>query len=88
MQVAGVDHRLYASVADTVGYTGLFAALMGRLHPLGILLSGIVFAMLLRGGDSLQIGAGVSPEIISALVGLILLLIAVRASPRLKMARA
>jgi ABC-type uncharacterized transport system permease subunit len=44
--------------------------------------------MLLRGGDSLQIGAGVSPEIISALVGLILLLIAVRASPRLKMARA
>lgn len=84
MQTAGVDHRLYATVADTIGYTGLFAALMGRLHPIGIVLSGLVFATLLRGGDSLQIGAGVSPEIISALVGLILLLLATRSSPRLK----
>jgi general nucleoside transport system permease protein len=84
MQTAGVDHRLYATVADTIGYTGLFAALMGRLHPIGIVLSALVFATLLRGGDSLQIGAGVSPEIISALVGLILLLLAARSSPRLK----
>ena len=76
MQLAGVDHRLYAEVASTVGYTGLFAALLGVLHPLGILIASFAFAVLLRGGDSLQIGVSVSPEIISALVGMTLLVIA------------
>ncbi len=78
MQVAGVDYRLYDTVADPIGYMGLFTALLGALHPLGIFLAGLVFAALLRGGDSLQIGADISPEIISALVGLILLLLAAR----------
>lgn len=78
MQVAGVDHRLYATVADPIGYMGLFAALLGALRPAGVILAGFTFAALLRGGESLQIGAGVSPEIINALVGLILLLIAGR----------
>jgi len=76
MQLAGVDHRLYAEVASTVGYTGLFAALLGVLNPIGILVASFAFAVLLRGGDSLQIGVGVSPEIISALVGMTLLVIA------------
>ncbi len=78
MQVAGVDHRLYDTVAGPIGYMGLFAALLGVLHPVGIFFSGLVFAALLRGGESLQIGANISPEIISALVGLILLLLAAR----------
>ena len=78
MQVAGVDHRLYDTVAGPIGYMGLFAALLGLLHPVGIFFAGLVFAALLRGGESLQIGANISPEIISALVGLILLLLAAR----------
>ena len=78
MQVAGVDHRLYDTVADPIGYMGLFAALLGVLHPVGIFFSGLAFAALLRGGESLQIGANISPEIISALVGLVLLLLAAR----------
>jgi general nucleoside transport system permease protein len=77
IQAAGVDHRLYASIADPIGYTGLFAALMGRLNAAGILLASFFFAALLRGGDSLQIGADVSPEIIGVLVGLIMLAMAI-----------
>lgn len=76
MQAAGVDHRLYASIADPIGYTGLFAALLGGLNSLGVVVSSFFFAALLRGGDSLQIGADVSPEIIGALVGLIMLVMA------------
>jgi simple sugar transport system permease protein len=76
MQAAGVDHRLYASIADPIGYTGLFAALLGGLSPLGVIVSSFFFAALLRGGDSLQIGADVSPEIVGALVGLIMLVMA------------
>ena len=76
MQAVGIDHRLYASIADPIGYTGLFAALMGGLTPIGVLISSFFFAALLRGGDSLQIGADVSPEIIGVLVGLIMLVMA------------
>lgn len=77
MQAAGVDHRLYASIADPIGYTGLFAALLGGLTSLGVTVSSFFFAALLQGGDSLQIGADVSPEITGVLVGLIMLVMAV-----------
>jgi len=76
MQAAGVDHRLYASIADPIGYTGLFAALMGGLQSIGVVVSSFFFAALLRGGDTLQIGADVSPEITGVLVGLIMLVMA------------
>jgi len=85
LQAAGVDHRLYASIADPIGYTGLFAALVGRLNPTGIVASSFLFAALLRGGDSLQIGADVSPEIISALIGVIMLIMAIRSASSRKM---
>ncbi len=87
LQTAGVDHRLYASVANPIGYSGLFAALVGRLNPSGILAAGFLFAALLRGGDSLQIGADVSPEIISVLIGVIMLVMAIR-SAKLRQASA
>lgn len=79
-QVAGVDHRLYPTVAVPVGYTGLFAALLGGLRPPGVLIASLVFAALLRGGDYLQIGAGISPELIGTLIGLVLLIIAGRSA--------
>lgn len=84
MQVAGVDHRLYATVAGPIGYTALFVALLGGLRPLGILVVSFFFAALLRGGESLQVGAGVSPEIIDALIGLILLAVAAHAGFRMR----
>jgi general nucleoside transport system permease protein len=84
MQVAGVDHRLYATVAAPIGYTALFVALLGGLRPLGILVVSFFFAALLSGGDSLQVGAGVSPEIIDALIGLLLLAAAVHMAFRIR----
>ncbi len=75
-QAAGVDHRLYATVAAPIGYTGLFAALLGRLNPLGVLLASLLLSALLNGGDYLQISAGISPEFVDTLIGFILLIIA------------
>ena len=76
MQAAGVDHRLYASIADPIGYTGLFAALLGGLRPLEVVIASFFFAALLRGGDALQIGADVSPEIVGVLIGTVMLVMA------------
>ena len=79
-QVAGVDHRLYATVADPVGYYGFFAAILGLLLPVVVLVAAFGIGALLQGGGSLQIGVGVAPEIIEALIGLVLFLVAVRSS--------
>lgn len=80
MQVAALDHRLYVGVAEPVAYAGLFVALLGALRPLGILIAAVALGALLHGGDSLQVGAGVSPEIVQVFLGLVLLAYAVRAT--------
>jgi simple sugar transport system permease protein len=76
MQVNGVDHVVYANVADSIAYTGLFVALLGVMRPVGIVLAAFFLAALLQGGDAVQVGVGVSPEVIAALIGLILLAVA------------
>ena len=73
MQVAGVDERLYPTVAAVVGFNGLFVALLGSMNALGILFAGFLFAALLKGGESLQVASNVSPELINAIVGFIVL---------------
>ena len=73
LQIAGVDHRLYATVSHPVGYAGLFVALLGATRPWGMLLAAILMGALLQGGDSLQLGVGLPPEIVQVFIGLVLL---------------
>jgi general nucleoside transport system permease protein len=80
MQVAAIDHRLYPTVASPIGYAGLFVALLGALHPLGSVAAALLLGALLYGGATLQVGAGVSPEIIQVFLGLILFVYASRRS--------
>jgi general nucleoside transport system permease protein len=78
MQVAAIDHRLYPTVASPIGYAGLFVALLGALHPLGCVIAAFFLGALLYGGAALQVGAGVSPEIIQVFLGVILFIYASR----------
>jgi ABC-type uncharacterized transport system permease subunit len=77
MQVAAIDSRLYPSIADPVGYAGLFVVLLGALSPIGIVFAALFLGALMHGGGSLQIGAGVSPEIVQVFLGVVLLAYAV-----------
>jgi general nucleoside transport system permease protein len=72
MQVTGIDHRLYPTLSAPVGYAGLFVALLGGLGPLGITIASFLLGVLLHGGDALQVGASLSPEIINVMLGLVL----------------
>lgn len=78
MQVVTIDHRLYTSVADPVGYAGLFVALLGGLTGVGSVVAAFVLGALLHGGDGLQVGANVSPEIVQVVLGMILLAYAIQ----------
>ncbi len=79
IQVLGVDGRMYATVADPVGFNGFFLALVAGMSGMAIMVLGAGLAVILRGAESLQIGVGLSPEITDALVGLLLIAFVLRA---------
>jgi simple sugar transport system permease protein len=52
-EVMGVQHRLLINFPGGAGYVGIAVALMGRSHPLGIVLAAILFGALYQGGSEL-----------------------------------
>jgi simple sugar transport system permease protein len=49
-EIAGVQHRLQLDFVAGAGFTGIAVALMGRNHPLGIVLASVLFGALFQGG--------------------------------------
>lgn len=76
MQVAGVDHAVYTSVALDYGFTGLLVAVLGGLRISGTLVAALFFAALSSGGDFMQISAGVSSQLIATIQGIAIIVAA------------
>ncbi|MDA1081938.1 MAG: ABC transporter permease [Gemmatimonadetes bacterium] len=72
-EVAGVTYRLYEGLSPGYGYTAIAVALLGRLHPIGIIASAVLFGALGSGADSMQRNAGIPAEFASVLAAVILL---------------
>jgi ABC-type uncharacterized transport system permease subunit len=53
-EVMGVQHRLLMNFVGGAGYVGIAVALMGRNHPVGVLLASILFGALYQGGAELS----------------------------------
>ncbi len=67
----------YPAVFGTsIGFAGITVALLGRAHPVGILLAGLLLGAMRAGAPAMQINANVPIEIIDVLQGLILLFLA------------
>jgi general nucleoside transport system permease protein len=53
-EVMGVQHRLLLNFVGGAGYVGIAVSLMGRNHPLGIVLAAVLFGALYQGGSELS----------------------------------
>ena len=53
-EVMGVHHRLLLNFAGGAGFVGIAVALMGRNHPVGIVVAAILFGALYQGGSELS----------------------------------
>jgi general nucleoside transport system permease protein len=53
-EVMGVQHRLLLNFTGGAGYVGIAVALMGRNHPVGIMLAAVLFGALYQGGSELS----------------------------------
>ncbi|MBC3933035.1 ABC transporter permease [Undibacterium curvum] len=72
--VLGSTHYLNLNFPAGAGFIGIAIALMGRQHPLGILLSAILFGALIQGGFDLSLEKpNIPPETFIFIQGLIIL---------------
>lgn len=73
-EVAGVSGKLVLEFVSGAGFTGIAVALMGRNHPLGIVLSSLLFGALFQGGAEVAFDVpGFSRDMVVMLQGFVVL---------------
>jgi len=73
-ELAGAQHRLMLDFVLGAGFAGIAVSLIGRNHPLGIVLASILFGGLYQGGAELAFDLpGFSRDMVTTLQGLIVL---------------
>ena len=72
--ILGEEHRLILEYTAGFGFVGIAVALMGRAHPVGIVLAAILFGMLYQGGAELAFDKPkISRDMIVVIQGLVVL---------------
>jgi ABC-type uncharacterized transport system permease subunit len=54
VEVAGVSYALFQNLSPGYGFTAIAVALLGRLHPFGVVLAGLLFGALEAGAGAMQ----------------------------------
>jgi general nucleoside transport system permease protein len=73
-EIAGVNRRLLLDFVGGAGFTGIAVAMMGRNHPVGILLASLLFGALFQGGAEVGFEMpGFSRDMVVTLQGFIIL---------------
>ena len=73
-ELAGVQGRLLLDFVAGAGFTGIAVSLIGRNHPVGIVMASLLFGALYQGGAELAFEIpGFSREMVGTLQGLIVL---------------
>lgn len=75
-QTLGELGRASPGFTGGFGFTAIALALLGRSHPLGVVLAGLLFGALTAGGRTMQAQAGVGIDLITIVQGLIILFVA------------
>lgn len=79
-EVLGYRYRYYHDFSANYGFTGIAVALLGRNHPVGIVLAAILFGALIRGGLFVDIFTDhVSKDLVQVLQAVIILFVAMEA---------
>jgi general nucleoside transport system permease protein len=72
--VMGEAERLIDNAVEGAGFIGIAVALMGRNHPVGIVLAALLFGFLFQGGSELSLWEGIPRELVVVIQGLVILL--------------
>jgi general nucleoside transport system permease protein len=76
IEVSNTYTRLKGEISDNYGFSGILVALLGQLHPIGVLIAAILFSALMVGAQSLNVTLQIpasAAQVIQALVVLFVL---------------
>ena len=71
--VMGEAERLVLNAVEGAGFIGIAVALMGRSHPVGVLLAAVLFGFLYQGGAELALWTSIPRELIVVIQALVIL---------------
>lgn len=71
-EIAGPLGQIFPTASPGYGYAAIIVAFLGRLNPLGILLSGLLMSLLYLSGDVAQMSLGLPSSITSLFQGMLL----------------
>ena len=76
IEVLGVHYRINQDFSVGLGFTGLAVAILGQVHPIGVLLVAILFAGVSLGAQlGLQFSVGIPRELGGAIIALMILFV-------------
>ncbi len=75
LEVAGPFNRMVPQFPTNYGFTAIIVAFLGRLHPMGVLMGGIVLAITFVGGEVAQTTIGLPNAAVGLFQALMLFLI-------------
>ncbi len=87
-EVAGPIGQIVPTISPGYGFTAIIVAFLGRLHPFGIVLAGLLVALSYLGGENAQITVGMPQAVTGVFQGMLLFFllaadVLVRYRPRL-----
>ncbi len=75
VEVTGLHHRMLEGLSGGYGFSGIVAALFGKLHPLGAIPASFLFGALLVGADKMQRTIQIPSALVVVLQGLVVLFV-------------
>jgi len=75
-EVLGLNYNLALAFSSGYGFDSIALALLGKSHPLGVVLAALLFGTLRNGALQMQVSAGIPIDIISVMQAMILAFIA------------
>lgn len=72
VQASAIEKTLVAGIANNYGFTAIITAWLAKLNPATAVIVCVVFAMLIQGGEYIQIALGIPSAVSDIVQGLIL----------------
>ncbi|MBH0236621.1 ABC transporter permease [Methylobrevis albus] len=71
-EIAGPLGQIFPTASPGYGYAAIIVAFLGRLHPIGIVFSGLLLSLLYLSGDTAQMSLGLPSSITGLFQGMML----------------
>jgi ABC-type uncharacterized transport system permease subunit len=76
VETLGLNHKFAPEFGGGAGFQGITVALLGKTHPVGIVLSALLIGGMNAGAAKMQFASGVQKEIIQVVQALVLAFVA------------